>query len=196
MVRTVPYVFLIFLLGCAAAGPQAPAASAPRTAEPGLAKVPPTIGAQVEDLAPETRQSLGFPPGAQGAFLRQILFHGPAQRARLATGDLIQAVDGAPVATAADFQRELGQRSVGDEVRLSILRGQGASEVVVPLVEPVALYTAACEGDDAFGCYLLGAVFLAHGTGPESAARATELDRKACELGYEPACGASKRRDE
>ena len=59
---------------------------------------------------------LGGPPGA---IVRQVLPDTPASQAGLFGGDLITAVDGIPVNSAADLSNLMDQRRPGDTIMLS-----------------------------------------------------------------------------
>jgi PDZ domain-containing protein len=54
--------------------------------------------------------------------------------AKLDAGDVIVAVDGVPVRTPTDLRREIGRRSPGDDVRLTVRRGGKAMDVTVSTV--------------------------------------------------------------
>ncbi len=50
-------------------------------------------------------------------------------------GDVIVAFDGEPVTTAGDYRAVLDQKSVGDTLRLTVMRSNGAQEIRVVLEE-------------------------------------------------------------
>src|SRR5881394_250838 len=111
MPRIASCIFLLLSLGCATAGPRA---APPGISEAPLAEIvgaPPTIGGQMVDVSARALRRLGLPPEARGALLHEVLRQGPADRARLAVDDLIQAVDGAPVATVCAFLKAVSERS-------------------------------------------------------------------------------------
>lgn len=59
------------------------------------------------------------PLGGRGAVVRQVLPDTPARAAGLLVGDVITAVDGVPVNTAADLSAIMDRRSPGETVTLS-----------------------------------------------------------------------------
>ena len=73
---------------------------------------------------------LGGPPGA---IVRQVLPDTPASQAGLFGGDLITAVDGMPVNSAADLSNLMDQRRPGDTIMLSWI-DRGGIPHTVPLV--------------------------------------------------------------
>lgn len=69
------------------------------------------IGVAIADAAP-----IGGPPGA---VIRQVLPDTPARQAGLVGGDVITAVDGIPVNSAADLSTIMNQRRPGDVITLT-----------------------------------------------------------------------------
>lgn len=84
------------------------------------------IGVAISDAAP-----LG---GPAGAVVRQVLPDTPAGQVGLRGGDLITAVDGAPVNSAADLSNIVDRHRPGDTVMLSWIDRAG-----VPRTAPVVL---------------------------------------------------------
>ena len=60
--------------------------------------------------------------GARGAVLQRIDKGGPADRARLQPGDLIQAIDGNPIEDPCALERAILDRHPGDAVKLTYVR--------------------------------------------------------------------------
>jgi len=80
-------------------------------------------------------QALGYEVVAipRGALVIGVASDAPAA-AKIDAGDVIVAVDGAPVRTPAELRREIGRRQPGDEVRLTVRRGRKALDLTVPTV--------------------------------------------------------------
>jgi Do/DeqQ family serine protease len=70
------------------------------------------LGIQMQDL-----------PGREGAVLAQVQPASPAERAGLRTGDIVVAVNGRPVRSAAELRAQLGVIPAGETVELRIQRG-------------------------------------------------------------------------
>lgn len=86
------------------------------------------IGVGIADASP-----MGGPPGA---VVRQVLPDTPARLAGVLSGDVITAVDGLPVTSAADLSNIMDQRRPGDTVTLTwIDRGGNIRNVPVVLAK-------------------------------------------------------------
>lgn len=62
-------------------------------------------------------------PGLQGVRLGQVVEGGPAARAGLRAGDVLRTFDGEGVTTAAELLTLIQRRSAGEQVEVTILRG-------------------------------------------------------------------------
>lgn len=69
----------------------------------------------------------------RGVLVTSVAPDAPAAKV-LEQGDVIVAVDGVPVRTPAELRREIGRRSPGDDVRLTLRRGGKATDVTVRTV--------------------------------------------------------------
>jgi serine protease Do len=70
-----------------------------------------------------------------GAVLADVVPGGPADRAGLAVGDLVLAVDGKPIENGRQLNVTLYRKSVGDVVRLDVLRDEQPRTVNVSIAE-------------------------------------------------------------
>lgn len=91
--------------------------SAPRARDEGT-------GLSVRDLTFEVRAALRLAPTAPGVIVARVEPGSPAAQARIARNELLQEVDGAPVASSADLARALeAARTAGKEgVRVVVRR--------------------------------------------------------------------------
>jgi serine protease Do len=80
------------------------------------------IGASVQDVTPAIADSLGL-RAAAGALVAEVTRGGPSDRAGLKMGDIVEAVDGRPVASAAELTRAVALIAPGRSVRLRVRRG-------------------------------------------------------------------------
>jgi len=83
---------------------------------------------------PALAANLGLTPKT-GALVVQIEDDSSAYFANIQAGDIIVSMDGAPVASSADIQREITHRRVGDKVHLAIWRGGKEMALAVGLKE-------------------------------------------------------------
>src|SRR5687768_14950419 len=89
---------------------------------------PATLGAEWRDLEE-----------GGGVALAEVEAEGPAERAGLRDGDLLEALDGQPVATVCELEQALAERRPGDEVRLAVQRDGKSMERTVRLANVVVL---------------------------------------------------------
>jgi S1-C subfamily serine protease len=70
-----------------------------------------------------------------GVELLDVHVDGPADRAALRVGDIVESIDGSRVHTLAGLLGEVGERSVGDTVELMVSRAGSRGEITVRLEE-------------------------------------------------------------
>jgi len=80
------------------------------------------IGVTIQDLTPELAASLGARRN-EGAVISGVEARSPAAQAGLRSGDIVVAVDGAPVRGASQLRNRIGLAAVNDQVALTIERG-------------------------------------------------------------------------
>jgi serine protease DegQ len=90
------------------------------------------IGVAVADVSPERAGRIGLSP-AIGAEVQEVVDASPADRAGLAPGDVITAVDGRPVDGARDLQVQIGLGRIGGSVSLTIVGDGGRRTVDVAI---------------------------------------------------------------
>jgi Do/DeqQ family serine protease len=90
------------------------------------------LGVQVKDLTPELAESMGI-AARQGAVVDFVDVLSPAQRAGIALGDVILAVDGDPVRGAADLRNRVGLTPVGHKIQLTLLRDKASKTLDVTI---------------------------------------------------------------
>lgn len=83
---------------------------------------------------------IGESSGTVGAIVAGVYEGTPADLAGLAAGDVITAVDGVPVASAAELSANLGTREPGETVTLewTTSGGAAASAAVTLIAGPAA----------------------------------------------------------
>lgn len=92
------------------------------------------LGVVIQGMDKDLAQSFGLDKPA-GALVSSVEQGGPAEKAGLQNGDIIQQVEGVAVAESADLPRIIGERSPGDTVKLKVWRDKSSREVAVKLGE-------------------------------------------------------------
>ena len=83
-------------------------------------------------LTDDIARQLGA-PDARGALIARIDNRSPAYTAGLRAGDIIVAIDEAPIETATMFLRVVGEKEIGKTVSLTVLRDGRRTTVRVPI---------------------------------------------------------------
>src|SRR5579885_1889900 len=95
------------------------------------------IGVAIQDLTPDLARALGT-RYTEGALVARVEPGSPAQRGGLRSGDLIIAVNGAPIHNAAELKNRVGLAQIGDTVQLTVERGGAARTVSVRIEQATA----------------------------------------------------------
>ena len=113
---------------------EVPVGEAPERPRPVAAKktssAPATPGLVVTDLTPELARRLGTGFPAAGAVVTDVVPGGPAAEAGLQPGDIIIELNGRPVRSAQDVEREVRQ-AAGRELVALVDRGGTTAYVVI-----------------------------------------------------------------
>ncbi|MGH7029575.1 MAG: Do family serine endopeptidase [Stellaceae bacterium] len=88
------------------------------------------IGVAIQDLTPDLARALGT-TRTEGALIARVEPSSPAERAGLRSSDLVVAVNGTPVHSAADLRNRIGLSPIGEEVTLTVDRGTAQRQVTV-----------------------------------------------------------------
>jgi S1-C subfamily serine protease len=84
---------------------------------------------------------LGLPPGTRGAGAIAVFAGSPASKAGLHEGDVVVAVDGRAVHSAADMAKALAARRIGASIVLDVVDTSGPRRVTLQAVERPATLT-------------------------------------------------------
>jgi len=88
------------------------------------------LGVSVQDLTPELAKSFGV-EGTKGALIAQVFKGGPAEKAGMKKGDIIVAYGGKEIPNAATLRNEVAVSTIGQEVKVSVLRSGKREELTV-----------------------------------------------------------------
>ncbi len=119
-----------------------------------------TLGADLTDISHSFRRTRGIPDFVAGALVRVVWAGGPAGRAGVAAGDVIQGVGGNLVQNVCDVRQAIAKHGCGD-VRLAIRRGQDTIALNVTLVDAARFRrkknddATACQNGDGAACTAL-----------------------------------------
>ena len=90
------------------------------------------IGVQIQPVTPEIADSMGLKQ-VTGALVAQPQANGPAVKAGIESGDVITAVNGAPVRDARQLARRIGTMPPGATVKLDLIHNGQAKTVTLTL---------------------------------------------------------------
>jgi serine protease Do len=94
------------------------------------------IGMNVQTITPDLASGLKLARDS-GVIVSDVVPGGPADAAGLQAGDVILALDGAPMDSLPLFAFRLFTRSAGDKVTFDVLRGNAHALITVPVVERI-----------------------------------------------------------
>jgi serine protease Do/serine protease DegQ len=80
------------------------------------------LGVSISDVTAETAEALGLDDEIQGALVQEVVSDSAAETAGVQVGDVIVAVDGEEITSAADLRTTVGLRRSGETVRIEVLR--------------------------------------------------------------------------
>ncbi len=97
--------------------------------------VRPTPGLMVVDLDPLLARQAGIPADTSGVMVWLLYRGGPAAEAGLRRGDVITKINGQAITNEADYRKTLEGFKVGQEVTLTVVRGDRSATTKVKLIE-------------------------------------------------------------
>ena len=105
------------------------------------------LGVTIAPVTPDIAEALGIST-AGGALVTQVLKDSAAARAGIRAGDVVTAINGRSVKSAAEFRNAIGLLRVGDKVELALLRDGESRKLTAEVADPAAQTTSAAEGND------------------------------------------------
>ncbi|WP_299199098.1 Do family serine endopeptidase [uncultured Amphritea sp.] len=92
------------------------------------------IGVGVQDITPELSEAFGLKNGQKGVLITQVEENSPAAGAGIEPGDIITHVDEAITSSAARLRSQISMATIGEMLRLQILRQNRSLEVGVKVI--------------------------------------------------------------
>ncbi len=80
------------------------------------------LGIVMQDLTRELAEAFDLRPGQGGVLITRVMEGSAADKAGISAGDIVLSVNGKPVKRTPQLRSRLGILSIGDEVRLQLLR--------------------------------------------------------------------------
>jgi len=144
------------------------------------------FGVQAQDLTADLAPALGL-TGRKGAVVASIEPHSAAERAGLRVGDLITALNGREVTSAAAIRNSIGLIEIGSKLELDIVRNGSKRKIQGVIADPLEGYVAGATLHPELEGALLGAVAGHAGRSVYQAVRVGELtaESPASEMGLE-----------
>lgn len=93
----------------------------------------PYVGIYMQDLNEKIAHAIGVPPNTKGVLIAKVEPEGPAARGGLTAGDVIEKVDGKPVLTSKEVQKQIRSHKVDETVDFLVLRNGALTAATVKL---------------------------------------------------------------
>jgi serine protease Do len=90
------------------------------------------IGVSLRELQPSTN-----PRRNEGAVIAEVAPDSPAEKAGLRKDDIVVMADDRPIRTASQLRNKIGLARIGQDVKLTIVRGGQTSSALVKVAPPI-----------------------------------------------------------
>ena len=104
------------------------------------------LGVTIAPVTPDIAQALGIASNS-GALITQVAKESAAARAGLQAGDVVTALNGRKVKSAAELRNAIGLLRVGDKVQVALLREGKSRTITAEIADPAATTTAAASSE-------------------------------------------------
>lgn len=94
------------------------------------------IGVSIQDITADLRKAFHLKNGQQGVLVSGVGPDSPAEKAGLLSGDVIIAVNDKPTQSAGQLRSQIGIKSIGDVVKISLMRDGKKKHIDVKVGEP------------------------------------------------------------
>ena len=97
------------------------------------------LGIGIQDISPELRDAFELENGQRGVLVTGVSEDSPAEDADVQAGDVIIAVDGEETTSVGQLRSQIGIKSIGEKVRLTVIRDGKEKQIKVRVGEPQEL---------------------------------------------------------
>ena len=97
------------------------------------------IGVGIQDITPDLRKAFDVENGQAGVLVTNVMEGSPAEDAGLKSGDVIVAVDGNATTSTGKLRSQIGVKTIGDKVTLTVFREGGQKRIKVKVGKPSAM---------------------------------------------------------
>ena len=80
------------------------------------------LGVTIQDMTPDLAEAFGVKDDTDGVVITQVLKDSAAADAGLKAGDVVLAIDGKRITSAAQLRSKIGLSPVGEKIKLTLLR--------------------------------------------------------------------------
>ncbi len=119
------------------------------------------LGILIQDVTPELADAMGIHRNS-GAVIAQVMDDSAAENAGLKVGDVVTAIEGKPVHSAAQLRNAVGLLRVGEKVKLTVLRNGQERAIRVRVAQPEQLKVQAAGLAEQLSGAVLGAIEETH----------------------------------
>ena len=108
------------------------------------------LGVEIQQVTPDLAAAIGLDKDApQGALVASVTHDGPAAKAGIKVGDVIEQLNGKPIAKTRDLPRLVAETPAGKTVHLALLRAGKTVELDATVGHLDEAKVASAEGGDA-----------------------------------------------
>lgn len=105
------------------------------------------LGVTIAPVTPDVVDALGLATAA-GALITQVMSESAAARAGIKAGDIVTAINGRAVKSAAELRNAIGLLRVGEKIDLAILRDGESRKLTAEIAEPTTANTNTAQDTD------------------------------------------------
>jgi Do/DeqQ family serine protease len=80
------------------------------------------IGVGIQDITPDLREAFDIENGQLGVLITNVSEDSPADDSGMKPGDVVIAVDGQETTSTGQLRSQIGMRSIGEEIEITVLR--------------------------------------------------------------------------